>query len=94
MLRHQRIATLLRQSQSKATIKKATLLYGNITPDTILEKTTSLEKADRHLFLQTYLLHLLLKPETQTASELLTKLLNEQALDEATAKDVRKWMEK
>jgi hypothetical protein len=94
MLLHQRIATLLRQSQSKAAIKKATLLYGDITPDTILEKTTSLEKADRHLFLQTYLLHLLLKPETQTASELLTKLLNEQALDEATAKDVRRWMEK
>ena len=94
MLLHQRIATLLRQSQSKATIKKATLLYGDITPDTILEKTASLEKADRHLFLQTYLLHLLLKPETQTASELLTQLLNEQALDEATAKDVRKWMEK
>lgn len=94
MIRHQRIATLLRQSQSKATIKKATLLYGDITPDTLLEKTARLEPSARHLFLQTYLLHLLLKPDTQTASELLTKLLEEKALDEATAKDVRKWMER
>ena len=94
MIRHQRITTLLRQSQSKAAIKKATLLYGDITPDTLLEKTARLEASNRHLFLQTYLLHLLLKPDTQTASELLTKLLEENALDEATAKDVRKWMEK
>jgi hypothetical protein len=76
MLLHQRIATLLRQSQSKAAIKKATLLYGDITPDTLLEKTATLEKDDRGTFLHTYLLHLLLKPETQTASELLTKLLD------------------
>ncbi len=94
MILHQRIATLLRQSQSKATIKKATLLYGDITPDTVIEKTATLEKADRQTFLHTYLLHLLLKPETQTASELLTKLLDEQVLDKSTAGEVRKWMEK
>jgi hypothetical protein len=94
MLLHQRIATLLRQSQSKAAIKKATLLYGDITPDTLLEKTATLEKDDRGTFLHTYLLHLLLKPETQTASELLTQLLDEQMLDKSTAEEVRKWMEK
>lgn len=94
MILHQRIATLLRQSQSKATIKKATLLYGDITPDTVIEKTATLEKADRQTFLHTYLLHHLLKPETQTASEVLTKLLDEHVLDKSTADEVRKWMEK
>ena len=94
MILHQRIATLLRQSQSKATIKKATLLYGDITPDTVIDKTAALEKADRQTFLHTYILHLLLKPETQTASELLTKLVDEQVLDESSAEEVKKWMEK
>ena len=94
MILQQHIATLLRQSQSKAAIKKATLLYGDITPDTVIDKTAALEKADRQTFLHTYLLHLLLKPDTQTASELLTKLVDEQVLDESSAEEVRKWMEK
>lgn len=94
MLLHQRIATLLRQSQSKAAIKKATLLYGDITPDTVIEKTAALAKDDRGTFLHTYLLHLLLKPETQTASELLTKLLDEKAMDESSADEVKKWIGK
>lgn len=58
------------------------------------QRIATLDKAERQTFLHTYLLHLLLKPETQTVTELLTKLLDEQVLDESTAANVRKWMEK
>lgn len=94
MVLSQRVATTLRQSQSKAALKKASLLYGPITADTVLEKTAPLSKDDRQPFLQNLLLHLALQRETETASQLLKQAVEAKALDEKVADEIKKWMEK
>ncbi|MBL9131573.1 MAG: hypothetical protein JNG86_10260, partial [Verrucomicrobiaceae bacterium] len=94
MVLSQRVATTLRQSQSKAALKKAGLLYGPITADTVLEKTAALSKDDRQPFLQNFLLHLALQRETETASQLLKQAVEAKALDEKSADEIKKWMEK
>ncbi len=89
MVLSQHVATTLRQSQSKAAIKKATLLYHGITADNILEKTTSLAKEDRQQFLHNYILLLALKRDTETATQLLKQAVEAEILDEKTAKELR-----
>ncbi len=94
MVLSQRIVTTLRQSQSRAAIKKAALLYGDITPDTILEKTAALEKGDRQQFLENFVLHLVLNRENQVAASLLTRLVEEKILDANSEKKLRAWLKK
>ena len=94
MVLSQRVATTLRQSQSRAAIKKASLLYGGITPDTILEKTAVLDKSDRQQFLENFLLHLVLKQEREAAVQLLKKAVENKAVDEQAAAELKKWIEK
>jgi hypothetical protein len=94
MVLSQRVVTTLRQSQSRAAIKKAALLYGDITPDTILEKTAALEKGDRQQFLENFVLHLVLNRENQVAASLLTRLVEEKILDANSEKKLRAWLKK
>lgn len=94
MVLSQRVVTTLRQSQSRAAIKKAALLYGDITPDTILERTAALEKGDRQQFLENFVLHLVLNRENQVAASLLTRLVEEKILDARSEKKLREWLKK
>ena len=94
VLLSQRVGTTLRQSQSKAAIKKAGLLYGDISADNILKKTAALDKADRQQFLENFILHLALKREAETATQLLNQALEAKILDEKIAKELRTFFEK
>jgi hypothetical protein len=94
MVLSQRVATTLRQSQSKAALKKAGQLYHAFTPDNVLEKTAALSKADRQQFLTNYILYHALKHDSETANQLLKRSLEAKHLDQRTADDLKKWMEK
>lgn len=94
MVLSQRVATTLRQSQSKAAIKKAGLLYGGITPDNVFEKLNPLSKDERQMFLTNFILYHALKHDSQTAEQLLKQSLEAQIHDERTAAQIREWMGK
>jgi tetratricopeptide (TPR) repeat protein len=88
----QRIATLLRQSPSKATIKKTGLLYGDITPDTVLEKTGGMEKDERKEFIHNHLLHLIIAQRSADAEMELKAAVEAGIFSEEEAKELRGFM--
>jgi len=88
----QRIATLLRQSPSKATIKKTGLLYGDITPDTVLEKTRGMEKDERKEFIRNHLLHLIIAQRSADAEMELKAAVEAGIFSEEEAKELRGFM--
>ena len=94
MVLSQRVATTLRQSQSKAAIKKAGLLYSVITPDTVFKKTGKLSQGERQQFLNNFILYHALKHDSQTAEQLLKQSIDAKIHTETAAAELRKWMEK
>jgi len=90
----QRVATTLRQSQSKNAIKKAGLLYSGITPDNVLEKINPLTKDERQQFLTNFILYHALKHDSETAAQLLKQSIDAKVHDERAAAPLREWMEK
>lgn len=88
----QRIATLLRQSPSKATIKKTGLLYGDITPDTVLEKTGGMETDERKEFIHNHLLHLIIAQRSADAEMELKAAVEAGIFSEEEAKELRGFM--
>jgi hypothetical protein len=90
MVLNQRVATTLRQSQSKASIKKAALYYDGITADNLLEKTKDLSNDDRLEFIENFFLHLVLRRENEVAQTLLNQIAEAGILGE---KAVKEWQE-
>lgn len=94
MVLSQRVATTLRQSQSKAALKKAGLLYGGITPDNVFKKTAALATDNRQMFLTNFILYHALKHDSQTAAQLLKQSVEAKIHDEKAAAHLREWMGK
>ena len=90
----QRIATLLKQSTSKATVKKAGLLYGDITPDTVLEKTAGMERGARKEFIQNHLYYLLIDRRRDDAGTELKAAQEARILSESEAGEMNEWLVK
>ncbi|GEP41771.1 RCC1 domain-containing protein [Brevifollis gellanilyticus] len=93
-IKGQRAVTLLRQSQSKASLDKAAALYADINVDTILEKTASLEADTRSMITRNYILFLGLRHQKENALALLTRAQEAKVVKQKDADEVRELLPK
>jgi|JI6StandDraft_1071083.scaffolds.fasta_scaffold09138_3 hypothetical protein len=85
----QRVATLLKQNLSSASLDKAAALYADVNADNIITKTAALEADERTAFLKNYALFLALRHQKENALALLTKAVEEKAIKEVEATELR-----
>ena len=81
--------TALRESNSKATARKVSDLYGQINTLNIIEKTAGMEKEEREDFVGNFVIYLGLTSNIQKAKELLTKALQAKAVSEKRNQEVQ-----
>jgi hypothetical protein len=85
----QRVATVLKQSQSTDALDKAAALYGEVNADNILEKTAALAEDERAAFLKNHALFLALRRQKDNALALLVKAVEAKAMKEGDAAELR-----
>jgi hypothetical protein len=90
----QRVATLLRQSQSQATIKKTGLLLGAFNADNLVEKTAGMPQDERGDFFDNFILHQLIARRRDSAEAALRAASEARVYDQSRQARVREWMEK
>ncbi|MCU0796171.1 MAG: hypothetical protein MUF31_09580 [Akkermansiaceae bacterium] len=88
----QRVATLLRRSTDENTIKEAALLYGDITPDNVMDRTVDLEESERENFIHNHAIFLILSQRRVDAEKLIQASLDVSIFDEKEAEALRGFM--
>jgi hypothetical protein len=85
----QRVATLLKQSHTSATLDKAAALYGELNADNILTKSAEIVADERAALVKNYCLFLALRHQKENALSLLTKASKAQVMKEDEAIKLR-----
>ena len=71
------------------TYAEAAALYAEVNADNIIAKTAALEADERTAFLKNYALYLALRHQKENALALLTKAVEEKAIKEVEATELR-----
>ena len=90
-LMNQRAATLLRENQSKATQKKAAMIYDKIEP-LLKEQAANLTKDERHDLLRNRVLFLCIYGKNDEAKSALAAAIQSKAISEDDGKELEKFL--